>query len=107
MAEWRAPRTVVVGPHSYTIRTRKGFYTDHDLYGATWHPKLEIGMDADVALSQAQDTLLHECLHAVFEHSGLSHKMDSAKEEKFVRGLAPWILMMLRENPRLVEFLLK
>ncbi len=107
MADWRAPRVVVVGPHTYTIRSLKGFYADHDLYGATWHPKLEIGMDSEIALSQAQDTLLHECLHTLFEHSGLSHKLNDAKEEKFVRRLAPWLLMLLRENPKLVEFLLK
>lgn len=48
-----------------------------------------------------QDTLLHEILHAIDEH------MDSKMEEKRVNRLASLLLLVLKENPLVTEYLFK
>lgn len=53
----------------------------------------------------AKDTLLHECLHAVLHTQG--HFNKYAEEERYVRPLAPGIIKLLRDNPKLTQWLLQ
>lgn len=53
-----------------------------------------------------RDTVLHELLHAVLLQSGLSKRIgDDDREEELVRGITPGVIGLLRDNPRLIEFL--
>lgn len=54
-------------------------------------------------LSEMQDTLLHEILHAVcwYTQLGLSHK----KEERVVGVLSSALIGVFRDNPGLVQYL--
>jgi hypothetical protein len=62
-----------------------------------------------ISPSQQADTYLHEALHAIMVVSGLRHtlELDQEAEEKLIHGLTPQILLFLRTNPRVVEYLLQ
>jgi hypothetical protein len=53
----------------------------------------------------AQETLLHECLHACWSLIGASEDVNDAVEERLTLRLAPVLLEMLRRNPALVAYL--
>lgn len=91
-----------IGPHRWTIR-RQLVDADCEVYGRTYERELAIVV-APTVPSQERDTLLHELLHAIWAHTGLSYEDD--EQERVVGALAPWLLGALRDNPRLVAFLL-
>lgn len=54
------------------------------------------------ALDEAE-ALLHEAMHSILHCQGREYGGDV--EESYVRPLASGLLIVLRENPKLVEFL--
>jgi hypothetical protein len=106
------PYRVKVGPHTYMLDINRQRCADHEVsFGITFHETTEVALHPDVSRSQAQDTLMHELLHATFHMLGfgparndegmLSHE----NEERLVRSLAPTLLDILQRNPRLVAYL--
>ena len=65
--------------------------------------KLEIHIAPHENPEREIDTLLHECLHALWDHYDLG---NTAEEEPAVRALAGGVLMLLRDNPQLRALLL-
>lgn len=53
--------------------------------------------------SIAQETLLHEVLHACT--SPLLNGEEQLSDEKFVTGVSPVLLQVMRDNPKLLEYL--
>ena len=98
----KPPHKIKVGLHVYRVRVNaSGGMTGSDS-GVTDHHGCVVHLDTTQALSMRQDTLLHETLHAVL----LPYNMDSEAEEKLIRFLAPALLTVLRENPKLTQYLL-
>lgn len=84
-----------------TIPLVAGGMTDHETLGE-WHAnRAEIHYDPDSTVPVLRETILHEMLHAVCEHSGL----DPDDHETIIRSISPLILHMLRENPKFTEWL--
>lgn len=53
-----------------------------------------------------KEVVLHEVLHGIIAVSNIQGPLRSNdNEEQVVAILAPWLLAVLRDNPRLVEFL--
>lgn len=105
------PRTVHVGPMTYTVTTDK---TDllkatvdqrSPLFGWSCERTQVIGLDPNQADGSKRDTLLHECLHQINVLTGLVVDWDREEEEKIVRRLTPALLDLLRRNPKLVAYL--
>ena len=63
--------------------------------------KCLITHSTDECEQQRRDTLLHEIIHAISDSVKLNMK------EKQVHALACCMLQVLRDNPELVEYLLK
>lgn len=59
-----------------------------------------IKVDKDAHDEQQRDTLLHEVLHA------LDHELDTKLSERQIRLTATGLLCVLRENPRLLAYLI-
>lgn len=99
------PKVIKIGLHSY--RVKPGVIDDSRgfLFGRTTSRATLIEVDHTVAASQIRDTVLHEVLHAVI--NDFPHELDNDAEEALVRGLAPGVLAVLRDNPQLIAFLLK
>lgn len=62
-----------------------------------------IVLDTTTPMRIQQESLLHEILHAIFKQTGLQFEED--KEEAVVRSLSPFLLMLLRNNLKLVAWL--
>lgn len=95
-----------IGPATWRVRTAP---IDPDKLGVTRTAKHRIHLSPAQDASSRRDTLLHECLHAIFYESGLASVLavSDDDEERFIRLLTPWLLALLRDNPRLVIFLLE
>jgi hypothetical protein len=83
------------------------------LFGRTINQQTEIELEPDQSFGQARDTVLHELQHAIYgntilhSHSSVKVRAAVADEEGTIRTLTPWLLMLLRDNPGLVEWLMK
>jgi hypothetical protein len=105
----KPPKSVQVGPHPYSVRVSasgiaaRSHQESTCLSGHTDLDLCEITIDPKMVLSQKQDTLLHEVLHALFSLVGCELSHDD--EEKLVRRLAPALLQAMQANPALVNYL--
>lgn len=84
---------------------------DGHALGTTFHDESKVriraaGSDGLSAVQQI-DTYLHEALHAIFHVAALHQtlNLDHGDEERVVASLAPQVLLLLRDNPRVVSYL--
>jgi hypothetical protein len=59
----------------------------------------------DAGLDVQAVTLLHEVIHAVFSQVGMRDTLDHNVEEAVIKRQTPLLLQVLRENPKLIEYL--
>lgn len=97
----KPPAKVVVGPHTYTVAHAAGM-TD---FGNTNTRTQRIILADDQSPGALRDTVLHEVLHCVVAHAGFSQEWED-REEGIVNRLTPVVLQVLRDNPRLVSYLI-
>lgn len=97
------PLRLRIGAQWWRVRRRELDPDGRD-YGWTEPRRLLITLAPRQAAGQLRDTLLHEVLHACWSQCALD--VDADTEERIVGALAPWLLLTLRENSELVEFLL-
>jgi hypothetical protein len=51
------------------------------------------------------NTLLHECLHAIWKTQGIKEWIDKEDEEPIVNAIANGLTQMFRDNPQLFTWL--
>lgn len=102
------PKLIYVGPTDVKVKFKRRLTTD-TLVGEFIEDQTAIELRKDQSVSGLRDTLLHEALHAVVYLAGLrvALELTHKQEERLVVTLAPWVLALLRDNPKLVEFLLE
>jgi hypothetical protein len=107
------PRKVKVGSTRYTVQATEDalMRAEHkEMSGLSGHTDYNaIVVDQKLAADRFAEVLLHETLHATFEHCGLAYDLEGQEgglEEQVVRRLAPVLLGVLRDNPKLVRFLI-
>ena len=101
------PSAIKIGAQVY-LRVKAPPSGDPSPRGETNNRKSQFYLADDLSLSQQQDTLLHEVLHMIwdnFPRVDLPSQKDL--EETVVSGLSPYLLAALRDNPKLVAFLLE
>lgn len=99
------PMSLKIGPFIYSVYfMRPPFPGGGELYGLTEHAPLQIFIDNTVHPLMQIETLLHEVLHCIFYHTGLSSEWGSNKEERYVRTVSPLFLDVLRTNTDLTDF---
>lgn len=69
-------------------------------YGTTIHSRQKINIQADLSQQHAEQTFIHEVLHAIWEQMGLKNmpEMDQKKEEQIVHTLANGLYTTLKDN---------
>jgi hypothetical protein len=102
------PRTLKIGAYDWTIVIEEGesdnagqarFATD-DI--AIWPVNL-------TSAGHAVGTVLHECLHIIFENNGIG-KMKRGKEEReeaIILGFESGLVSLFRDNPKLLTWMKK
>lgn len=105
------PTLVWIGAKPFLIEYDKAVLDGHngrdrkDRMGRTDMRDLEITIDHTLAEQVIRDTLLHECLHAVWIDAGLD-EMENLTEEQIINTIAPRLVSMMRVNPELMEYML-
>lgn len=107
------PKTIKVGSQIWEVTEQKRKHNSDfqvGTYGYTVEKDNTIVLDSDMALSIRRVTLLHEILHAVRYTFGGSYRPTKATsfedwEHYFIGIYEEPLLMVLRDNPELVEFL--
>lgn len=107
----RWPATFRLGPFRWRL-TRdqaeldrgKAEVGDADLHGYAQVERHVVVVKPDLAADEARHVLMHELLHVAVWH-GVA-RVDDDDEERVVAAAAPWLLELLRANPRLVAVLL-
>ena len=92
------PTTIKVGYYVYRVK----FNRDLDAIGITNTERLLIEINPEYPLQILQETLLHECLHAILSDTFVIETKD---EEKVVRAISPGLMQVLYDNPKLKAFL--
>jgi hypothetical protein len=102
----RPPKKIKVGPFTVQTRLEPELQAMTDSLVGLWQDKLlTVLLDAGMTDELEKETLLHELLHAVWDCTGLSKRIDDDQEEEVIRCLSPLVFGMLRANPDLVEYL--
>jgi hypothetical protein len=101
----KPPRAVKVGPFKYGVHGLSQLHSITGDAGGVDHIKQEIIYHPEQADEQERDTILHELLHCLIFQTHLRKKFEEAEEEELVWTLSPRLLALLRDNPRLVQYL--
>ncbi|MFZ4431667.1 MAG: hypothetical protein ACOYOQ_00570 [Microthrixaceae bacterium] len=95
------PGKLRVGPFTYRVVVDEGRIPS-DLYGACDKSHHVISLHPNQSGDRLRATLLHEVIHALCDVAAVD---DDKAEEAVATRLAPLLLDVLRDNPRLVEYL--
>ena len=113
-AKPRMPLSIKVGARTYFVEVLPDL-DEPNLVGYTNHWKGKIQILEDLAEPVRRETLLHEVVHAGIGTFSSSHKNiahaarnpeDYDWEEHFTDIVGSSLLMILRDNPKLVAYLL-
>jgi hypothetical protein len=114
------PTAIKIGPHTYTVYWSKASWAkylnkgdDQKYAGRTQNLLTRIFINAwSMSLSQQQETLLHETLHACWfvsgwgdDEYGWPNEDKDQIEEHLIRLNSPILLQVLQDNPVLIEWL--
>ena len=100
-------RALRIAPYKYKVMAHKGLAAAAGVLGACANDELQILMDPDSPAQVYYETLLHESLHAIWNQTFLATKYSSAEEEDIIYTITPRLVALLRDNPKLVEELMK
>lgn len=102
----KLPKKLQIGPLRYRVLHNKRtdiLLNNADHLGETWVSKSEIRLSTALTGDALAETLIHEICHAINDVSGVMDWLGGEQEERLVRSISPYWLMVLRDNPKLVE----
>ena len=111
------PSSVVIGPHTFSlVRSTPQVNAKQVAMHAPMWGFCDVGqqlivIDDAPGLGEgaARETVLHECLHAIMDATGLSYAIGTEQkaytEEALLQALDSALLGLLRDNPDLVAWL--
>lgn len=95
------PASITVGAVAYRVIVDPSIGSDGE-YSAR---QCTIRIKPDLALPYARQVIMHEWLHALYEHGGLTAEGSKPDEEATVSALGWAGLESMRANPDLLKFL--
>ena len=105
----KAPSKVVIAPYEFAVRFDQQTMAAAGANGACMEDSQLILLAPNNGIGVERETLLHECLHAVWSQTFLDKKYpdDTANSpgEVIISELAPRLFALMRDNPRLVRYL--
>ena len=96
------PKTVKVGPHTYSVLRLSKSQMNGDLGGCDTNT-LQLSVQQRLKKSKAKEILVHEMLHSCTHPSFLGD--DKFTDEDFVTAVAPVLLQVIQDNPDLLLYL--
>ena len=105
------PRVLKIGPYDWAVVKYDESGPEFTTCGQTDFETQEIILWTSMLpnTSTVVGTVLHECLHVIFENEKLGKlkKNKSAREEQIVLGFEAGLISLLRDNPKLLRWMLK
>lgn len=98
-----APKFVKIGVITWKVQFIK---LESPEWGLCEPATRTISIDKDMDLTAQQSTLIHECLHALWVCYGWPES-GKVEEEAVVSQMEMPVLMLLRDNPDLLAWLLQ
>lgn len=108
------PKKVIVAPITYVVERRplkfmeKQDYVGDLVYGVTDPTEAVIAIDPRLSGVRAAEVLTHECAHAISINTGILRDLNDPRqdpdEESIIARFAPAWLLLVRDNPKLVEY---
>jgi hypothetical protein len=110
----KLPVTIKIGTQDWTVvehTSKEDGMLYEDNYGYTLERRNMIVMDKDASDSRKRQVLMHEILHAIrftfFTGSKMPTKLNFEDTEHYFIGMyEETLLMVLKDNPQLIEYLL-
>jgi len=108
------PKTIKIGTQEWTIEehtSKEDGMLYEDNYGYTLERRNMIVLDKDASDSRKRQVLIHEIFHAIrftfFTGNKMAPKLNFEDTEHYFIGMyEETLLMVLKDNPDLVEYLL-
>lgn len=95
----KLPTRIKIGPYTYKIKQVSNLEVNRVQYlGLHDHSSLTITINKDAAIEVKLATLVHECLHAIFNLT----EIETDKEERIVSRLTPALIDFFRTNKGLL-----
>lgn len=115
MAPTRLPSSVRIGPVRYRITEDINDFhkSTHRLEageanGVCDNEQLLIVINPEVDPQYKRTILMHEIIHACFSVAGQPRLDDQdANEERFIQSIDAWLVLVLRDNPRVLAYILE
>lgn len=98
------PEYVKVGYQDFKLIFEPFSVDNAGHYGLTHKVKSYITVTQMGNPVEQVNTLIHECLHAICHTQGI--KLDNDTEEMVVNNMANGLVGLIRENPKLIHYLL-
>ncbi len=105
----KIPKSVKIGPHIYALSINEELNND-SILGRHHLSTLKMEYATkNIHQGQQLSTILHECIHAILQVYGIMETVgiSKEKEEALVVALESSVLSFLRDNPKLIETLVK
>jgi hypothetical protein len=105
------PKSIVVGAYTYSVEVDQTAIDAASreqgtrLSGSADHLRQCIALDPSLGPDALAETLMHECLHAMFQQAGC-HGMDNEDVERIVVLAGHQLVEFVRDNPELVAFVM-
>lgn len=104
----KPPKAVRVGPHVFSVSLLPEL-SNAGAAGLTGTDTQEIHVDAKLGPTVEREVVVHELLHAVWGQTFLTRRFpdngSDSEGEGIICELAPRLLALLRDNPRLLTYL--
>lgn len=109
MKRGKLPKWIKLGPIDLRVRRSKDteLYALRGLMGQYDGKRGVLRLSLDLPPDVERETFMHELLHAVFDQNGLAHEWGEEVTESATRRTSPVLLALLRDNPKLIAFLMK
>ena len=103
----KAPKSVHVSPFDFAVLYDQDRVDALSAMGTSSMRQLEVVVGNNQSPICERDTILHELFHMIIQQTPLFENSEewAAREESFVAAITPRLLALLRDNPRLVDYL--
>lgn len=94
---------LLIGPFTFKVVANKYL---PNVMGCTYPEMGEIHYGKDQDKAHQRETVLHESLHTLMDITQM-RSQSKDEQEAIVSALSPLLYMMLRDNPKFVDWLLE
>lgn len=101
------PKSIKVGPYNYKVGEVVGLISEEndEVLGYCRPYEQIINIEKNSTSERKKVVIIHELLHAMFEV--INTDLAGDKEEQLITVLSPVFYSLLRDNPKLVNYIME